>query len=119
MTADDAASSRDLLRSILEADGYVVAEAVDGHQVLELIESFHPDLVILDLHIPRADGFATAAALRKMPGVERIPIIALTAAATETSPDRISEAGFSDYLVKPIRPADLRRCVASLLVSGQ
>jgi two-component system cell cycle response regulator/two-component system cell cycle response regulator DivK len=115
LTADDTASSRDLLRSILEADDYIVAEAVDGEQVLKMIESFRPDLVILDLHLPRLDGFATAAALRKIPAFERIPIIALTAAATETAPERISEAGFSAYLVKPIRPADLRRRVAGLL----
>lgn len=119
LIADDTASSRDLLRSILETDGYAVAEAVDGEQVLQMIESFLPNLVILDLHMPRLDGYATAAALRKMPAFERAPIIALAAAATETAPERISEAGFSAYLVKPIRPTDLRRSVASLLESSQ
>ena len=115
LIADDAASSRDLLRSILEASDYLVAEANDGEQVLEIIESFNPHLVILDLQMPRLDGYATAAALKKMPGLHRRPIIALTAAVTQTAPDRITEAGFSAYLVKPIRPGSLRQCVARLL----
>lgn len=115
LIADDTASSRDLLRSILEANGYVVEEAQDGQHVLEIIESFGPHLVILDLHMPRLDGYSTAAALRKMPLFRQLPIVALTAAVTQTAPDRISEAGFSAYLVKPIRPSSLRQCVARLL----
>jgi CheY-like chemotaxis protein len=115
LIADDTASSRELLRSILETCGYIVEEAQDGQQVLEVVESFGPHLVILDLHMPRLDGYSTAAALRKMLVFQRLPIVALTAAATQTAPDRISEAGFSAYLVKPIRPSGLRQCVASLL----
>lgn len=115
LIADDTASSRELLRSILEAVGYVVAEAADGEQVLAIVESFGPDLVILDLHMPRLDGYATAAALRKIPAFKQTPIVALTAALTLTAPEQIRDAGFSTYLVKPIRPADLRRCVANML----
>jgi CheY-like chemotaxis protein len=115
LIADDTASSRDLLRSILEASHYTVAEAGDGEQVLEMIESFGPHLVILDLQMPRLDGYATAAALRKRPNFQRTPIIALTAAITQTAPDQISKAGFSTYLVKPIKPSSLRECVAKML----
>lgn len=115
LIADDTASSRDLLRSILEANGHEVEEAQDGQQVLEIIEGFRPHLVILDLHMPRLDGYSTAAALRKIPVFQRMPIVALTAAITQTAPDRIAEAGFSAYLVKPIRPSSLRECVANLL----
>jgi CheY-like chemotaxis protein len=115
LIADDTASSRDLLRSILETNGYLVEEAQDGQHVLEIIESFEPDLVILDLHMPRLDGYSTAAALRKMPMFQQVPIVALTAAATQTAPDRISAAGFSAHIVKPIKPSGLRQCVASLL----
>lgn len=115
LIADDAASSRDLLRSILEASDYIVAEAKDGEQVLEIVEFFNPHLVILDLQMPRLDGYTTAAALKKMTALQRMPIIALTAAASQTAPDRIAEAGFSAYLIKPIRPGSLRQCVARLL----
>lgn len=117
LIADDTASSRDLLRSILEASNYIVEEAVDGAQVLEIVEVFRPHLVILDLQILKLDGYATAAALRRMPKLRQTPIIALTAALTQTAPDRISEAGFSGYLVKPIGPSRLRQCVAEALQS--
>jgi len=115
LIADDKASSRELLRSILEACGHTVAEAEDGEEVLAKVESFTPDLVILDLQMPRLDGYATAAALRRMPALAQMPIIALTAAATQTAPERIKEAGFSAYLVKPIRPAELRQQVTRIL----
>jgi CheY-like chemotaxis protein len=115
LIADDTASSRDLLRSILEANGHLVEEANDGQRVMEVIEKFGPHLLILDLHMPRLDGYSTATALRKIPIFRHIPIVALTAAMTQTAPDRISEAGFSAYLVKPIRPSSLRQCVANLL----
>lgn len=115
LIADDTASSRDLLRSILEASDYTVAEANDGEQVLASIESFQPHLVILDLQMPRLDGYATAAILKKRLGLQATPIIALTAALSQTVPERIAEAGFSAYLVKPVRPASLRQCVACLL----
>jgi CheY-like chemotaxis protein len=118
LIADDTASSRDLLRSILEASNYIVEEAIDGAQVLEIVEVFGPHLVILDLQMPRLDGYTTAAALRRIPALQQTPIIALTAALSQTAPDRIAEAGFSGYLVKPIGPSRLRQCVAKALQSG-
>lgn len=115
LVADDAASGRELLRSILEACDYDIEEAEDGEQVLASIGAFGPDLVILGLSLPKMDGYATAAALRQMPGLARLPILALTAAITQTAPDKLAEAGFSAFLVKPVGPARLRKCVASLL----
>jgi CheY-like chemotaxis protein len=117
LIADDAGSSRDLLRSILEAGNYVVEEAFDGMQALEIAEAFRPHLIILDLQLPKLDGYATTAALRQIPRLRQTPIIALTAALTQTAPDSISRAGFSGYLVKPIRPSQLRQCVAEALQS--
>lgn len=115
LIADDTVGGRELLRSILEACDYEIEEAADGEQVIACVGAFGPDLVILDLHMPRMDGYATAAALRQMPGLRRMPIIALTAAIAQTAPDQLTEAGFSAFLVKPIGPARLRKCVASLL----
>jgi two-component system, chemotaxis family, chemotaxis protein CheY len=115
LIADDTASSRELLRSILEASDYLVAEAKDGEQVLEIVRAFRPHLVILDLQMPKLDGYATVATLRGMPALERTPVIALTAAMTQTVPEEIFGAGFTAYLVKPIAPVKLRQCVAKLL----
>ena len=115
LVADHAASSRDLLRSILEESNYVVAEAADCEQLLESFRAFKPHLVIIDLQLPRLDGCAAVAALRQIPVLRQTPVIAMTAALTLTAPEEIFETGFSTYLVKPIAPARLRRCVASAL----
>ena len=117
LIADDAPASRELLHSILEADGHLVREAENGEQVLAAVDSFDPHLVILDVHMPRLDGYATALALRNLPAHRRTPIIALTAALSQTAPEKISEAGFTAYLVKPIGPARLRQCVSKVLQS--
>jgi CheY-like chemotaxis protein len=118
LIADDSASSRDLLRSILEAGNNIVEEVDDGLKVLEIVRAFKPHLVLLDLQMPRLDGYATAAALRRIPALRQVPIIALTAALTQTAPEKIREAGFSGYLVKPIGPSKLRQCVTEALQSA-
>jgi CheY-like chemotaxis protein len=115
LIADETASSRELLRLILETSDYLVVEAGDGEHVLEIAATFAPHLTILDLQMPKLDGYATVVALRRIPALQRTPIIALTAAITQTAPEKISEAGFTAYLVKPITPAKLRDCVAKLL----
>ena len=115
LIADDTPSNRELLRSILESSGYEVAEVEDGSQVVARAIAFQPDLVILDLQMPKLDGYAVTTALRKTAGFESTPIVALTAALREAAPEEIARAGFNRYLVKPIGPARMRQCVASLL----
>jgi CheY-like chemotaxis protein len=100
--ADDAASCRDLSRSILEVSIYAVKEAVHGAEVLENAEGFRPHLIIRDLERSKLDGYATAAALRQIPKLRLTPIIPLTTAPSQTAPEKISEGGFSGYLVQPI-----------------
>ncbi len=115
LIADDALSSRELLRTILERSGYEVLEAVNGEQVLEKAPEFEPHLVILDIQMPKMDGYCAAIALRKIPAFEKIPIVALAAALPEVSPEQMSQAGFTQCLVKPISPARLRECITHLL----
>ncbi len=80
LIADDAVSSRELLRTILERQGYEVMEAEDGAQAVDKAPKFAPHMVILDLQMPRLDGYSTAIALRKIPAFASIPIVALAAA---------------------------------------
>ena len=115
LIADDTPSSRELLRSILETCAYEIAEAEDGEQVVAKAILFEPHIFILDLQMPRLSGYGAAAALRKLPAFEKTPIVALTAALSETQHKQIMEAGFTSFLVKPIGPSRLRQCVASLL----
>lgn len=115
LITDDTPSSRELLRSILDGCGYEVAEAVDGSEILKCAVAFKPHLVILDFQMSRLDGCAAAILLQKHPVHEKIPVIALIAAASEISADQIAAAGFTAHLVKPLSPDRLRHCVARLL----
>jgi CheY-like chemotaxis protein len=72
-------------------------------------------MIILDLQMPKVDGYAAAIALRMIPAFKRIPIVALAAALAEVSPEQTHQAGFTQFLVKPISPSRLRECVTHLL----
>ncbi|MGC9198792.1 MAG: response regulator [Acidobacteriaceae bacterium] len=115
LIADHPLSSRELLRSMLEADGYDVCDAEDGEQVLQRASTLLPQLILLDLLIPKLDGYQTASALRKMQIFQTTPLIALAAAWSDAAPERIFQAGFTCYLVKPVLPAQLRKCLSGLL----
>jgi two-component system cell cycle response regulator DivK len=115
LIADDRASSRELLRLVLERAGYAVIEAEDGHQALDRARSEHPDLVLLDLQMPGLDGYGVLAALRSEARFENLPVLALTASAMTGDRERILAAGFTDYLAKPAGPEVLRGTVARLI----
>lgn len=90
-------------------------EAEDGEQAVDKALDFAPDLIILDLQMPKLDGYSVAMALRKIPAFAHIPIVALAAALPEVSPEEMTQAGFTQCLVKPISPTRLRECVIGLL----
>ena len=115
LIADDKATSRELLRTVLEKDGYSVTEAADGIEALQRARDALPDLIILDLHMPGLDGFAVVQELRKEAQFAGTPIIALTASAMQGDRERAMALGFTGYITKPIRLAMLRSEVARLL----
>ncbi len=119
LIADDKPSNRELLRAILEHADYVVIEAADGEEALLKASEANPDLVILDIHMPKRDGFGLIKELRKDPVLHALPIMALTASASLDEQDRIMDSGFDACLVKPIGPARLRAAVASLLQQSE
>jgi CheY-like chemotaxis protein len=115
LIADDKATSRELLRTVLEKDGYSVTEAADGIAALQSARDAPPDLIILDLHMPGLDGFAVVQELRKEAQFAGTPIVALTASAMQGDRERAMSLGFTGYITKPIRLAMLRGEVARLL----
>jgi len=115
LIADDKPAGRDLVRTVLDSCGYDVIEAVDGKDALQQARHAHPDLIILDLHMPELDGFQVIAELRSEPEFASTPIVALTASAMQGDRERAMSAGFTGYLTKPIRLSDLRREVERLL----
>ncbi len=114
LVADDDEQMRRLIRTILERDGHQVTEAGDGLGALELIESRPFDLMILDLEMPRLDGFGVLEELRARVLTSSVPVIVLTAHTGE-SEVRVLDLGAQDFLAKPVQPPSLRARVRAVL----
>jgi two-component system cell cycle response regulator DivK len=115
LIADDKPAGRELVRTVLESCDYTVIEATDGGDAVRKAHQTHPDLIILDLHMPNLDGFGVIAKLRGEAEFAATPIVALTASAMQGDRERAMSAGFTGYLTKPIRLSDLRSEVERLL----
>jgi len=115
LIAEDKATSREFLRTILEKHGYAVGEAVDGEEALQKARSESPDLIFLDIHMPRRNGYEVLGELRKDERFEAIPIVAVTASAMHGDREKALAAGFSGYLIKPLSLSDLRSELRRLL----
>ena len=115
LIADDRPSSRELLRIVLQRAGYRVAEAEDGEQAVAVACEAKPDLILLDLQMPKLDGYGALEKLRQNEHCREIPVLALTASAMRGDREKILAAGFTDYLSKPASPEVLRETVARML----
>jgi CheY-like chemotaxis protein len=118
LVADDAPSARDLVRSILERSGYEIFEAEDGEDALDCATTLLPDLVILDLQMPKLDGCGVASRLRSMPSFAATPILALSAAVSRMERAKLIQAGFSSFMAKPISPAKLRLAITDMFATA-
>ncbi len=125
LLADDDPDVIEVVSMLLEDEGYEIITAKDGAEALEEIEKGDPDLVVLDLLMPRVDGFAVINTLRE-PRYERwsgMPVIVLTSVREEVSKRRYElETGqsmhYDAYLEKPADPDELLKTVSSLLSGG-
>ncbi|PJF39377.1 MAG: two-component system response regulator, partial [Phototrophicales bacterium] len=103
--------NRVLIIDILESLNYEVKVAIDGEEGVALANSMKPDLILMDLSLPRMDGWTAAGQIKEIPALRHIPIIALTAHAMIGDRERALEAGCDDYITKPI---DLRALTLKL-----
>jgi CheY-like chemotaxis protein len=115
LVVDDNRLSRELIVDILRTLSLEVAEAPDGTTALAAARDMRPDLVLLDLAMPDMDGFAVLNALRRDPGCAGTPVVAVTANAMPGERSKALLAGFSDFLTKPLRSAELRQRVEAFL----
>lgn len=115
LVADDKATGRELVRTVLENCDYEVFEAGDGVEALDQARQVRPDLIILDLHMPRLDGFGVIKELRRDENFAKTPVMALTASAMMGDREHALAAGFTGYIAKPIRLSTLRSEVERLL----
>ncbi len=115
LIADDEEDILDLLEYNFEQEGYRVLRANDGEEALQIATDNSPDLVVLDIMMPKMDGVSTCLALRSTPGLENVGVVFLTARAEEYSEVAGFEAGADDYIHKPIKPRVLKSRVKAML----
>ena len=115
LAADDEEDILELVAFRLERSGYTVLQAHDGAQALELARSSQPDLAVLDVMMPKMDGFEVTRRLREDEATSKMPIILLTARTQEADIQRGFDAGADDYIRKPFSPQELSARVQAIL----
>jgi CheY-like chemotaxis protein len=112
LVVDDNEDAVESLAALLRLFGHEVDVAFDGEQALTLAPEVRPDLVLLDLGMPRMDGHEVARRMRAAPWGGRMKIIALSGFGDDADRERSMEAGCDDHLVKPVSPVDLELALA-------
>jgi two-component system alkaline phosphatase synthesis response regulator PhoP len=119
LLVDDEEDILELLAYNLEKENYKVLTAEDGEKALELAKQEKPDLILLDIMMPKMDGVETCRRIREMPGGDAPFIIFLTARSEEYSEIAGLEAGADDYITKPIKPRLLLTRIQAILRRGR
>jgi len=107
LVVDDEADILELLKYNLTKEGYDVKTALDGMKALEIAKTFMPDLILLDIMMPKQDGVETCRQIREIPELSNVFVIFLTARSEEYSEVAAFEMGADDYITKPIKPRAL------------
>jgi two-component system cell cycle response regulator DivK len=112
---EDNHENRLLVRRILEAEGYSMIEATDGPTGLEVAAQMQPDLILLDINLPEIDGYDLARRFRNTPGLQQVPILAITANVMKGDRERTLNSGCDGYIQKPIDVDRLPQLVRTAL----
>lgn len=114
LVVDDNKVIRQLIRVNLELEGYEVVTAADGAECLDVVQQVRPDVVTLDVVMPRLDGIRTAARLRSDPRTREVRIVVVSA-CTQAEVESAVAAGVDAFLSKPFEPGELIRVVRRLV----
>jgi DNA-binding response OmpR family regulator len=117
LAVDDSPTISEMIRTILEKVGYDVVSAYDGVEALDKVKSEMPDLIILDVNMPKLDGFRVCRLLKFDRNFRHIPVIMLTARDEEENIKTGIRTGADLYLTKPIEPEKLLEAVGKFLES--
>jgi signal transduction histidine kinase/CheY-like chemotaxis protein len=112
LIVDDLRDSADSLAMMLKTKGHEVRTAYDGVEAIEAAKEFRPEVVLLDIGMPRLDGYEAARRIREECRQERVVLIAITGWGHDENRAKTREAGFDHHLVKPVEPAALTRLLA-------
>lgn len=118
LVVDDNQDNRELVVKVLKGKGYQIAEAVDGEEALSKVEELMPDLILMDISIPKLDGYEVTRRLKSNVALCAIPVIALTAHAMKGDREKALAAGCDGYISKPINVRELSNQIKPFLSPG-
>jgi two-component system cell cycle response regulator DivK len=115
LIVEDNEDNAAIYKAVLEFSGYEVIHARDGLEAVHFARKCVPQLILMDISLPKVDGWEATAAIKQNPRLQHIPVVALTAHAFETDRARASQMGFSGYMVKPVEPRRVLNEVRTLI----
>jgi len=116
LIVEDNPQNMRLTEMALSAESYTLLEATNGEEALEVAKKERPDLIIMDIQLPKMSGLEVTRKLREIPEFSRTPIIAITAYAMRGDKEKAIGAGCNAYLSKPISARDLPNLIAKMLL---
>jgi two-component system cell cycle response regulator DivK len=108
---EDNEDNRQIVRDLFVFKGYRVEEAYNGEDGVHMASSLKPDLILMDIQLPRMNGYEATRAIKSDPILKKIPIIVITSYALVGDDQKAFDAGADDYMVKPCKPMDLLKKV--------
>lgn len=115
LIVEDNEQNMELFRDLLMSKGYAVMEAVDGEAALDKVHYETPDLILMDIQLPKMDGVEVTRKMRNYPALNTTTIIAVTAHAMKGDREDFLKAGFNDYIAKPINIKSFLQIIESHL----
>jgi len=119
LIVEDNPQNMRLLEMVLRAKNYTLLKATDGEEALDIAIRERPDLIIMDIQLPKMNGLEVTRKLRETPAFSHTPIIAITAYAMKGDKERVIESGCDAYLSKPINTRELPEMIAEMLLQRQ
>ncbi len=119
LVVEDTYDIADTMVLLLQLWGYQTAVVYDGEQALETAPSFRPDVVLLDIGLPGMDGFELASHLRRLPGLTKTLLVAISSYGRETDIRRGRTVGIDFHFLKPVDPSEVRKLLAKVENSGR
>ncbi len=117
LVAEDNPQGSELLEAYLADAGYEVNTATDGDSTLRLVREWKPDLVLLDIMMPRLSGFEVCKSLKSDPATRDVPVIMVTALDQPSDVEKAVDAGTNDFLTKPINKSELLLRIRAMLAN--
>lgn len=115
LIAEDERDIRDLIEFTLTYAGHEVVKATNGAEAVDLAPDVMPDLILMDVRMPRMTGYEACRALKAMDGVSHIPVVFLSAKGQQSEMDTGLDAGAYDYILKPFAPDQLTLRISEIL----